>query len=631
MSDSNTNLSDRIPARQALSTVEMFSIDDFPAPSGGVITLVNNTRYMIKGPIITSNRFLIPDGGGVVLEGVHDAQNSLIYNGVGTLFTGGSPSTPINSLGLVRMALLNFNQQATIFDLVGGFTGPVIMQDCFMLNFKTIGNSNGFSTMEVDSTLILGFDNGITSNDAQVTLTAATLTQRSTATGTILKVDFPDTQLNVTTSLLTPSADGFVFDITLVLSIPGSIANNTYSGTSNQFFKKHELEDFSAITNSTTVANCTSVTDSAGDAVFNFAIPHGFVGNGGQVTHTGFTNPQFNGDFLVVFSTLNNYEITSLLGETPIPFAAEATPGTATEQYRVFTVTTTTGLAQGTPVQIKNTTQNNGNFIVRAVGGSIEFSVPADFTIDEAGKWTTDSLNETDPLLILANNGNQKDSKTIALGAVNANSQTTGIADGAYQDLDVTGFVPNIVTERFILTDAVKGIFTYIGATPFQGFLTGALGATTSPSTRNYRFAMSFNGGIPLFDPIGLTNITSVSDSSGTARFVHGVTVPALSVGSFATIAGFTGGNQRYNQTGLVTFANATNFEIDGIDFIATGTGDFFAGEANYIPMEVKTTKVVIPLLFSAQLRPGDTIQLKAAGDGTAQTLTVTDLGFGVF
>jgi len=34
-----------------LDVKEIFSISDFPAESGGVITLVTNTRYIIKGPI----------------------------------------------------------------------------------------------------------------------------------------------------------------------------------------------------------------------------------------------------------------------------------------------------------------------------------------------------------------------------------------------------------------------------------------------------------------------------------------------------------------------------------------------------------------------------------------------------
>ncbi len=50
---------------------------------------------------------------------------------------------------------------------------------------------------------------------------------------------------------------------------------------------------------------------------------------------------------------------------------------------------------------------------------------------------------------------------------------------------------------------------------------------------------------------------------------------------------------------------------------------------ASYIPMEVKTDKVTIPLEFPISLSTGQTFQIMVAGDGTSDSLTITDVMFG--
>jgi len=193
----------------------------------------------------------------------------------------------------------------------------------------------------------------------------------------------------------------------------------------------------------------------------------------------------------------------------------------------------------------------------------------------------------------------------------------------------VSGFVASVEIEAFSLTNATTGQFTFLGANRFQGFVNGVLSALKSGSTENYRFAMSLNGGIPLFNAITSTAITSVAlGAAGRASFVHAGTTPP--VGSFVTTTGFTTVDQ-YNTRQLVKASTATTFELDGILFDVTDTGNYTAAEAVYVPMEVKTSKIVVPLLFSAILDPTDTIQIMVAGDGTANDLTVTDIVFGVF
>jgi len=265
------------------------------------------------------------------------------------------------------------------------------------------------------------------------------------------------------------------------------------------------------------------------------------------------------------------------------------------------------------------------------------FSIQADFqgSTTETGDFTVKSLDETNIQVDVDRAGAQKSSKTIALGAVNSRAtggpEETAITSNVFTVLNVSGFLDNIVVERFTLTNTTTAIFTYIGQNKFQGFLSGAVSAVKSGAEQSYRFAMSLNGGVPLFTAIASTAITSVIDSPtspGTARFVHAGTSPP--VGSIAITTGFTV-DTLYNTRELVTFSDATNFELNGVRFTVTDTGNYTAAAANFVLMAVKSSEVTIPLLFMAQLETGDTIQIMVAGEGTAAVINITDFTFGVF
>ena len=59
---------------------------------------------------------------------------------------------------------------------------------------------------------------------------------------------------------------------------------------------------------------------------------------------------------------------------------------------------------------------------------------------------------------------------TLAFAEMNGNSVLTTIgATDTYQALDVTGLVSNPITQRFELTDAVAGVYTYTGLLPVSG------------------------------------------------------------------------------------------------------------------------------------------------------------------
>jgi hypothetical protein len=305
--------------------------------------------------------------------------------------------------------------------------------------------------------------------------------------------------------------------------------------------------------------------------------------------------------------------------------------GTATKDYSNFITTVTTGLVLDEGVKITDTIQNNEIYQVKALVANTSFSVSKPFTITESGKWNLGSLKDDDKRVNMTDNGFQKASKTIAFGGMNGNGTITTIAlADTYQAVNLPTFGVNIVTEGFILSDPTAGVFTYVGLTPFQGFVSGSLGGLKTGATQDFRFAMSLNGSPPLFTAIGSTAITSVTQNplTGTAIFNHAGTSPPI--GSMAILDSFDQSNN-YNRQGLVIASGATTFEVSDFLFTADDTGNFTVPIANYIPMEVKTTKVVIPLIFSADLRPGDTISMMVAEEGGTQSIIVADLTLGVF
>ncbi len=635
MSDIATNLLSRPALAHGLDVVPIATMTDFPAPSSGVITLEAGKLYLIQTALVTADRFELPGGSQIEILGTGRTTSSITYVGTGTFFSN-VVGTTINRIDFNKIVLVIANPAAKALDITAdasaSSTFAFRVGTIFFVSGGEIGIVRNFGIINITALSVAGVsvDGLEVNNCVGMGITVSAFQGSLSGSATLIKVTGPSTAvLGLTDFGAVPIGAASVIFISPDIGSAQINLAQVFNIGNGKFFKQNDLGSFTGITNGFILNNCNAVTDDSGFASFDFGSAH-LLSAGDQVTHTGFTNSQFNGEVIITPIDANSY-VAKTLGETSLLFAAEATPGNSTLQYRVFATSDTVNISNTTPINIKNTAQNNGGFIVRKVITNVSFAVPAAFNISESGDWDTDSLDETAVQVNLTNTGNQKESKQIALGSVNDNTTPTPIAADVYQEVVLNGFMQNIVTERFILTDAANGIFQYIGATPFQGFLTGALAAVKQGSAENYRFAMSFNSGVPLFSSITSTAITSVSDSAGTARFAHAVTSPVLSIGSFAAITGFTGINVRYNQTGLVTFSNGTSFEIDGIDFIATGTGNFTATEANYIPMEVKSTKVVVPLLFSAQLRPGDTIQLMAAGVGTPTNLTVTDLGFGVF
>lgn len=80
-------------------TVIVNEIADFPAASGGVITLADDTEYRLTNSLSTVNSFIL--GDNCVVSGSDDVITSLTYTGTGTMFTSSESTNKIKELACV--------------------------------------------------------------------------------------------------------------------------------------------------------------------------------------------------------------------------------------------------------------------------------------------------------------------------------------------------------------------------------------------------------------------------------------------------------------------------------------------------------------------------------------------------
>jgi hypothetical protein len=84
------------------SYVPVTSLADLPAPSGGVITLADNTVYLQTANVdVGTNRFIL--GNNTTYGGVASIGTSLTYTGTGTLFTSVDKTSAVTSLTILAL------------------------------------------------------------------------------------------------------------------------------------------------------------------------------------------------------------------------------------------------------------------------------------------------------------------------------------------------------------------------------------------------------------------------------------------------------------------------------------------------------------------------------------------------
>lgn len=160
MGNVNTNLTDRIPARQPTQEVEIFEVADFPAIISGSITLVDDTSYRIMAPIVmpTDTVFLLPSSnphvsfyGGNIGASIEFLEEGAILFEIQNLGSG--------ELKFIGVDFILSGDDTQLFEVLG--TGLVSLQE-LSLTFDT--TTSGFGTV-----------NGVTLEMAHVHVTDPTI------------------------------------------------------------------------------------------------------------------------------------------------------------------------------------------------------------------------------------------------------------------------------------------------------------------------------------------------------------------------------------------------------------------------------------------------------------------------
>lgn len=641
MSSNTTNLTTRKSAGQLPSLTEVYSLADLPVAASGVRDFAMNQGLNLKAQVVDTNVWRWPAGSSITIRADDQVPTAPVYVGSGTFINclGATATVEFNNV-----LFLNVTGGARFCDLTAGTPPPgvtfnLVFLKAGFINFTRGGSLTGYTAGSFKEWFLSGLAEQFTLNSCQaMDVSACFFSGSGAGKRPLFGVQGPYTfQCNVHHSFLNAGGAQSSLSIERSVTTNGFVimsadVNGVPGGTFYKPTAQHTITNTSVNTFVSDILTVSAGTN--GEARFFHDSPSPPLIPGDIIEHTGFiTQTSYLGNFVVVDVDLvgTSYTVGTIATRGFVAFV-DTEVGIMSRLYSNILIADTTDIIVGDGVEITGTTNYNGEHAVKLIDPNVSFAIAVPFPGAEvAGTVTAGSLTERDNRVDVSNSGKVKSSESIALANLNGSVTTTSTSDGQFDVLNLAGLVEGLVTERFELTNATTGTFTYQGANRFEGFLTGSLSALKSGSTQNYRFAMSLNGGEPLFNAIGSTAISSVITSplnSGIARFVHAL-VPGPSIGSFVTLTGFTS-NPNYNTTGLCIFADSTNFELDQVTFGTTDTGNFTVAEANYVPMEVKTSKVIIPLLFSANLRPGDTIAIWLSGDGTSDTLTVTDLTFGV-
>lgn len=256
-------------------------VGDFPAPSGGTITLEDNITYFISGTIVTADRFIC--GQNNVITCNNPFANALVYTGVGDMFTGVNVSFAIDRGVISCPAAQAFNFSATAGN-----------SPTFGLNIATIasclkcGTFDNLRSINLTNSAFFDCSDGIT---------IAGTDNWDTATASRLRIDGGAsviTGLDLTTSLHK------TFELTnyVVLGAVGSVGISGLAGNANI-----EPNFLATISESEFTENITPLSGITIDD-----IRYSFLSNSGLQDSTIDANPFLTTETTVTINTAGVYE-----------------------------------------------------------------------------------------------------------------------------------------------------------------------------------------------------------------------------------------------------------------------------------------------------------------------------------
>jgi len=131
------------------------TLSDFPAASGGTITLDENTLYEVNGTISLSESI---DVNGAYLIGKDTNEDVLNYTGSSALFTGSTNAS-------FRNITFNNSNSGSLFNLTASSTNSLIAQSVVVNGFSSVGTVEGYGLVFFNVVQYIANSNGITYTD----------------------------------------------------------------------------------------------------------------------------------------------------------------------------------------------------------------------------------------------------------------------------------------------------------------------------------------------------------------------------------------------------------------------------------------------------------------------------------
>lgn len=127
----------------ASNVVIINQMSDFPTPVSGVITLADDTGYLISANLTTTNSFILGSNTSVFSSSRFVA--SITYNGTGTLFTSVDASIHVKDITLEAA-------NGSLFDCSTSISQDILLfENCTVESCDKIGTVGGFSILRLQS------------------------------------------------------------------------------------------------------------------------------------------------------------------------------------------------------------------------------------------------------------------------------------------------------------------------------------------------------------------------------------------------------------------------------------------------------------------------------------------------
>jgi len=512
----NTNATTRLAARLGLTEIDIFTEHDFPAPSGGVITLPTGL-YCFKAPVTLSDRFEI-EAGATVKFCADQFNNTITYTGTGTFISTPLPAADIRFAGFFAF-LTGVGAQA--FDIDAVFQEMNSVGVFALASGQSIGTfGNGGTPMPFvffANAQFSGFANGVGVDNASVfSLSGVAITSALSGSGALITVG-PNTRVTDLDNLtLVAGASESAISLDPNLDGRAVIVDTTLNG-STLFFAAGATGSITAFADAAFASeSITSVSDSSGVARFNFSAPPTlFVGQ--EVTISGYvTNTDYNVTGVITATGAGFLEISSVV------FGTDEAGGSFLSD--TVTVTSAThGLSDGQTLLITDTIEYNGGAAIYNAQTNT-YQINRAFAATETGTWDTGSLDESDPRVDAASNTGQKPSMNI--GSVIANDvgvTTTIAAVDTWTDFNLGGLaVAGSNIELWTVVDADTGELRYDGLEPLFGSVIATISAISQGGAQEFHFRAVKNGS-PL--PDGVVAAREIGGIQGSLTLLAPVTV----------------------------------------------------------------------------------------------------------